>query len=431
MRAALLAALLAGCFDGTAPPCTVTCAVDDDCPSGLACNGSQCNVGGEACMAQSCELVGAHRCTGATLQICSAAGTWDTDADCAGPCLADGSSEARCQYIQPTISELTAVCDTPAAREPRAYVTRTLTTGPGTADCTAGVRTQGPTSPDICLVRASTIAIPAGTVLTVRGTRTLALVADGDIVVAGVIDASAAGVADGPGGGLAAARISGVSPAAGVGGTGAGFRTVGGTGASNSGGMIGTDASTSTVLAGGYRAVAGSALEGGGGGGGIALISCSGRVTVAGLIDAAGGGGAGGSATGTPPAGAGGGSGGVVLLQAFRVMIDSPTGGVFANGGGGGGGGAGGPGSPGGDGPRETGTGGHGGPGAGGDGDGGRGGYGAELPANSVLPGPGSVPGGGGGSVGYIIVSTPSGTSSIDAATPISPPVSITNASVR
>lgn len=435
MRRFLLAALLAGCFESHAPPCTVACSTDDECPSGLACNGTTCSVGGEACAAAVCDTPGVRRCATAdspALEVCGETGTWTTETTCPASCVADATP--HCGYLEPQTAALAAICDVPATSIELVIDSMTMLSTDSGA-CTSVIpQVLGPA---ICVVRAPRITILGPGGLRAMGSRALALIADHDLVVEGTIDVSASGRADGPGGGT---RTSGQAAASALGGSGAGFQIAGANGGSlsgapNAGGPPGENAATATALAGGYRAagaISGGDKSGGGGGGALALISCNGAVSISGILDAGGGGGLGGLATlidSGLKSGAGGGSGGVLLLQGMRVSITASAG-VYANGGGGGGGGTGMVGADGSPGGRSVTSGGDGGPGVGQGGDGGRGGYVQDAPAAGA-GGSGSS-GGGGGSVGYIIVSTPNGTAAVvDANAAVSPSATRTLATLR
>lgn len=406
----LVGSLLAGCFESAAPPCAVDCTTDAECPSGLACNGSKCSVGGEVCEMERCGQVGERRCDVANprgIQVCDDAGTWSSAETCDLACVPEGAGAARCGRLQPSIAALAAICDGPATDDVM-LDSELLATDANRCTTVVG-QTNGPA---ICVVRAHRITVRAGAQLRATGTRALALVSDLDLDVQGTIDVSANNAADGPGGG--GARTSGVAVNTGRGGGGAGFRTAGGDGggAQSSGGAA-VDPAPYDVLVGGYRAPSDS-NGGGAAGGALALISCSGTVQVAGILDAAGGGGLGGGTDGgeTRGSGSGGGSGGMLLLQGIRVRI-ATSGGLFANGGAGGGGANGVSGQqifgdPGGGGSRSPMMGATGGAGRSGGGAGGAGGFSGVSPraGESVLSG-----GGGGGSVGFIVLSTPAGNS--------------------
>lgn len=426
LRAELLAIIvLSGCFESKAPPCTVDCTSDEECPSGLACNGAKCSVGGAVCTA-SC-VSGETRCAGSgVLEVCDAAGSNWTSTSCATACVPAGADPAHCQHVVPVVTALAHACDEPAeaATWP---LPASFPTGMAAA-CTEIVAQVA--GPEICLVRAKDIVLPASTRMKVTGDRALALVADATLTVAGEIDLSASeapdNYGDGPGGG--GARVSGLAPSGALGGSGAGFRTAGAPGGAFGTGLAGGPPNNEVLdglLAGGFRA-AGSG--GGGGGGALALISCTGKTTVDALVAVAGGGGSGAPAA-TPTAGAGwgGGSGGTVLMQGMRVSIGGQ---LYANGGGGGGGSTGDVGG----GRGERGSLALNAPALGGapviqGGQGGNGGV------NSVLPGAGEgtqeSSGGGGGATGYLIAATPSAADlSLDSAV-LSPAVSPLSSAVR
>lgn len=413
MRAALFALALAGCFESQAPTCTVDCANDDECPSGLTCNGNKCSVDGASCVDARC-TPDTQRCgiAGNTIEVCEPDGNWTTTQSCPGPCVAEAAATPTCRVLVPSISVLARACETTSTD---VLVGAAVFSTTMDAMCTGGVLVQQG-GPGVCVVRVSAAAINTGSTLRVLGTRALAIVADGDILIGGTIDVSAGGRIDGPGGG--GVLVSGTSPNDVDGGGGAGFQTAGGTGGQFVPVMPPAGGASvpypAGLLVGGYRASA-TLDSGGGGGGALALISCRGTVSVSGALVAGGGGGLGGLPSDPDPhlrSGAGGGSGGVLLLQGIRVAI-SPSGGVYANGGGGGGGGSnnvliGGTGLPGG----ATVTSGGGGGTLEGAAAGGRGGFLVEPGA----PGEGAAisSGGGGGGVGYIFLSTPQGTAPVN-----------------
>lgn len=431
MRGILLATLVAGCFESSAPPCAVDCTTDAECPSGLSCNGAKCSVGGEACTAERCEHAGDRRCDGADpniVQVCDEAGEWSPETTCVATCVSDGAQSARCGVLEPSITVLADVCDTGVDGD-RAFGGETLSTDVD-SHCTKVLPQAG--GPDICLVHAHQITVDAGGALRVIGKRALALVADVDLDVRGIIDVSAEGSSDGPGGG--GTRISGTPVNTGHGGGGAGFQTPGGHGGgtTDTAGPMGIDASSSAVLAGGYRAPS-NLSSGGAAGGALALISCSGTITVSGVIDAAGGGGVGGrngAAMDDLGSGSGGGSGGALLLQAGRISLAAASG-LFANGGGGGGGSTGAmAGGPGGAGTRSATMGAPGGPSVAMGGIGGVGGFSSGGAGGGAGGSGGESAGGGGGSVGYIVLTT-SNPLEMAASAALSPPPQILAAKGR
>jgi hypothetical protein len=148
----------------------------------------------------------------------------------------------------------------------------------------------------------------------------------------------------------------------------------------------------------------------GGGGGALILISCDGSVDITGTIGAAGGGGGGEYVDLFPIPPHGGGAGGNVVIQGKVVSV---TGQLFANGGGGGGGALLGTtlGAPGQDGTPSDTTAAAGGDILGGLGVGGRGGFVGGIPSAGTHPTADNCgPGAGGGSVGFLQIYTPMGT---------------------
>jgi hypothetical protein len=285
-------------------------------------------------------------------------------------------------------------------------------------------------APEICIIHRPSITIAANQTLRLYGTRVVALVADRELNVDGVLDIGAGGyIQNGPGGGVV---ISGGAVTGNLGSGGAGFMTAGGDGATinaDGGGMNGGAAwpnpADMPTLVGGTKAANNNGFVlTTAAGGGATLISCRGTVSIPGLVDANGGGGAGGGMTmfDIPPIAipaSGGSSGGHVVLQGMSIHI---TGQLFANGGGGGGG----------QGPNgeSGGYGQHGlrsvAPALGGPslGAGGSGGYGGAPPTDGKKP-TGALnfegAGAGGGSAGFLQTYTPSGTSPMLTPTAVSP----------
>jgi hypothetical protein len=200
--------------------------------------------------------------------------------------------------------------------------------------CTNFVAQAG--GPEICVVHAGTITIASGATLTATGARALALVADEQAQIDGVLDAN------GRSGNAAAGgtRVSGTTSNNTVSGGGAGYRTYGGAGAAASGDGLALNGgpalqnpSLITDLLGGPRTDAYN-----NGGGAVTIVSCRGEVSIAGIIDVGGGGGRGAEDNPIQAGGyrfaSGGGAGGTVAIQGASLNI---TGQLFANGGGGGG----------------------------------------------------------------------------------------------
>lgn len=207
--------------------------------------------------------------------------------------------------------------------------------------CSGGIITQA-NGPELCVIHASNITIPRNQTLRVIGKRALALIADHDVTIDGVLDGSGDGQAmQGPGGGLTDSGMDAATP---NGGGGSGFLTAGGNGGTPSadggagnGGPAENNPAQRLELIGGTRSVADPffSAAGGAAGGGITIIACRGSLEVLGTIDVGGGGGQGAfiNVFGDVMAAAGGGSGGNLVLQGMTVAV---TGQLFANGGGGG-----------------------------------------------------------------------------------------------
>jgi hypothetical protein len=402
----------------------------------LKCDGRSlltCNASGDAADSQDCGVAGcnadASRCNqcvpksdscGANpneIDHCGADGLPAGKDNCALACTSLPST--HCSYLEPRY--LPDVCDS-VARLPALTV---MSSGNFDANldnnCTGGVVSQSGGAP-LCVVRHSVIRIAANATLTVTGARPIAFVADDELTIDGVLDISAKGTIDGPGGG---AFLSGDQALNASGGGGAGFKTNGANGGNATtdgggglGGPAAMDPSLLTVLAGGTRARSPGALQNGGvsggGGGGATLIACRGRVFVTGTIASSGGGGQGGfdrffGGTIALVSGGGGGAGGNVAIQGAGITV---TGQVFANGGGGGAGVAtnDGDGQPGADGTRSATTPASGGISLGPEGSGGAGGIQGTAPGVGLHPpATGATAGGGGGSVGFFQTYTPAG----------------------
>lgn len=383
----------------TASEACVECLLDADCANGV------CDDGLHVC----------RPCT--------------DDADCeSGHCVVEtgecGQNIADWKYL-PT------ACDAPASNALQVSTAVTIDTS-DVSQCVSGVVTQTD-APEICVLHYSTITIAGPGSIRFIGARAVALVADGDVSIAGQIDvgADATSGAAGPGGGVRfsggyPAPSSAADPIASAGGGGGGFQTAGGSGggSANAGAIF--DPIAALVLVGGATAepstdvTPGAFRHGGGGGGGLNVISCNGKLTLTGSVNASGGGGGHGVFTtsggaGHPSGGFGGGSGGNILFQGWEIEI---SGTFIANGGGGG---SGMPVStcsgcslnPGGTPtlvtpcpPAATVTGTN--PQAG---DGGVGGCGNQPPTSGTLKtGVDATSGGGGGSVGFFRTAMPTGT---------------------
>lgn len=377
-----------------------TCTTNADCPAEVP----DCNEAG-----QCVECLDSSECGD---QICNASSQCAAcvdDAECqdGGFCI-----EGHCRTsIVPLLAD---VCDAEATGDLELTSFNTTTEA---TNCTQILAQDN--GPDICVVRASTVQVAAGSTVSITGERALAVVADGDLIIEGTLDVSANVIRSGPGGG--GIESGGVATAT-TGGGGAGFAGGGGSGGSTSiGGAANSGEAQSNPLAplrGGARA---GGEFGGGGGGALLVISCRGAIRISGLVDAGGGGGRGGAGNQTSivVGGFGGGAGGTVVLQGVSIEV---TGEVFANGGGGGGGAAFNSGAAttrgknGENGARSTAVPAAGGeldPGVVGGGSGAIGGMSARDGAAVSPPDPPLIPGfgpsGGGGATGFLLTFTPIG----------------------
>lgn len=214
-----------------------------------------------------------------------------------------------------------------------------------------------------CVLVVDTLAIgPKG--VGVEGKHPLIILAEGDVTITGLLDASATGWMAGPGGfngGDPPGPMTGANGegdgggehctcpnADDCGGGGGGFGTDGAMGgqevqgcpeSSSPGGKVYGDEALVPLLGGsggasGYNNNTPIILGAGGGGGGALQISSQGTIRIDGAISAGGAGGKGGiSILLSSAAGGGGGSGGAVLLEAIQLL---GVGWVAVNGGGGG-----------------------------------------------------------------------------------------------
>jgi len=235
-------------------------------------------------------------------------------------------------------------------------------TGPGTS--IAGTDQGG-----VAVFSFDNVSIAPTVLLEVEGSRPFKLVAGGELVVAGAIEASGFSATEqvpgpvpgGPGGGAGGINFTdagdgpgggGASPSESNGGGGGGFGGAGARGGVNGGDTQppglggGAYGDLNSVLQGGSggggASVGTDAVGGGGGGGAIALFGSTVRILAGAEVFADGGNGAlGGNGA------SGGGSGGGILLRGTNVAMDGllsavggegGEGGCCGNGGGGGGG---------------------------------------------------------------------------------------------
>lgn len=215
-------------------------------------------------------------------------------------------------------------------------------TGGATSPLPGAVVWKAPSGLELRIVAATSLVIPAGTKISVKGTQPLVLLVSGDARIEGELLLNGAGSEPGAGARTAAECADGAGkdgggdfvtkgPGAGGGGFGAAGGS-GGAGGSASGGAGGKPSSTPELdpFLGGCPGGAGAGVTRGGVPGGAVQISVGGDLQVSGTISVSGGGGLAPSFGGS---GSGGGSGGAILLEA-RGRI-SGSGKLTANGGGG------------------------------------------------------------------------------------------------
>lgn len=403
----------------------------------LRSNAPFCDIDGAVagapgtCIAVDCEPLSFHSCRAeATALECNSAGDSYVESHCDFGCdMQLGCKLETCDPgsldCLPTLIPhfVPNACDS-LSLLPDLVVDATIDIDTSNAStCTGGILQQA-NGLEVCVVHAPSIHIVADAILKVRGTRALALLADLDVLVDGVLDASADTSVAGPGG---AHFMSGANTG------GAGFATAGGSGSSGEA-VVGAaridPATTDEMVAGSFATNVNTRdySSNGRGGGGVLIVGCRGTVSVQGRIDAGGGGGKGGTHTGTGHYGGAGGSGGYVVLQGMTVSV---SGAIFANGGGGGAGAAPylAPVPP----PAQSGQDGAlsstlthtEGVGEGGDGSGGVGGQGLALPPSQGLGADASCSacrgGGGGGSAGMIQIFTPTNALPVTANATVSP----------
>lgn len=374
-----------------------------------------------ACAAASLSCV-----TGDVLRTCSGPGATPVDTPCEWGCVA--SSASHCGAFVPaggavTAADLGGLADL-VIGQATVIDSSSMTIG---GSAWSDTRTVDNASPGVAVFRFGNLTIDGSVQLT--GTRAIALVASGDVVVNAVLDGRPTQCADGsagpggfPGGqvGTAASGSGGGAGGAtsGEGGGGGGHGAAGGAGGplllGPEGGAAWGDPLILQLAGGGGGGGGGDSGGAVGGGGGAAIqLVARGKIQIktSGGINA---GGCGGTRGGSSDSGGGGGAGGTILLEAKQVLIDGR---LAVNGGGGGAGADGSSGAAG----RLDRT-----PAAGGTDDSvanaGAGGVGTALPGG---PGIASLlslkSGGGGGAVGRIRITTKSGTATIGSSAMLSP----------
>lgn len=255
----------------------------------------------------------------------------------------DGSDGIRCDFEYLSVCGLTAGPD-------RSYTGNVTLDTSNPQTCTHVV--AQPAGPEVCVIYAPSITIASGATVRGLGTRPLALVSRGDIIINGTLSVGSRSQGSGSeqiGAGAlshtcpAPARTPVANSQGGGGGAGATFRGAGGAGGKGNnthlGGLASTAMPAPTILHGGCRGQNGgdgTQAQGGGAGGppgGSLLLAAHGAIRLAGAgsrVAAGGGSGRGGRFYG---GGGGAGSGGLIVLEASQVVNE---GAVRAQGGGGG-----------------------------------------------------------------------------------------------
>ena len=274
---------------------------------------------------------GAVTCGSDTLLTCNADGKSQTMATCSLGCEGDGTA---CKTFAPSngLGAALGAADSGSDIVFPASVLIDTDTGVvvDSGNLPVAVSSLVVTSDgaDIRVYAAHSFAI---TTAYVSGSKSIAFVAPGEIVLNGALFARASNDEGGPGASFAPASSDGVNGNGGGGGGGNG--TAGGYGADGPG-LVSAPGGAALLtfeplVGGGYGGEGSAGFPSGAGGGAVELVSLTSiDVASGGVIDVGGGGG---------DDGAGGGAGGTVVLEAPTVTIDGT---LAANGGGGGGCGA-------------------------------------------------------------------------------------------
>lgn len=257
-----------------------------------------------------------------------------------------GSDGIRCGFEYLNLCGLTAGPD-------RSYTGNITLDTSNPQTCTHVVAQMG--GPEVCVIYAPSITIASNATVRGLGTRPLALVSRGDLIINGTLSVGSRT----QGGGseqLGAGALSATCPSptqtpassaqGGGGAAGATFHGAGGSGgkgnSTHAGGRAPSAMPAPTLLRGGCRGQNGGdgsqAQSGGAGGppGGALLLAAHGAIRLAGSNARVAAGGAGGSGGRSYGGGGGGGSGGMIVLEASQIVNE---GAVRAQGGGGGQGG--------------------------------------------------------------------------------------------
>ena len=433
MRVAVLAVVLAGCYDPH-PQAGSPCTSAGTCPRPLSCVDDVCVASAADAALPMADADPTCACSGGTL-LCAGGST-----PCSLGCVA--AAPAHCARIIPSNGLEPAWADSLTARividgsvtinSDTGAITGSFTRAPGTG-VIAGVGFEnhsfGATPIGVFVFHALTV--PGD--ITLTGTRAIAFLVGTDATITGTVTGSggcgamqacagpggqrgskSGDLITGCGGGFGASALNGEDGGGGGGGNG----TVGGKGGNGgttvggvAGGTICSPPSLEPLIGGGGGGPGGKGTTTvpsyGGGGGGALQITAMGTLKVIGGITMSGGGGEGGPVGSNSAAGSGGGAGGSVIIEAGNVSL---VGDISANGGGGGGGGEGNvsvAGRPGQNGLTGTQPAAGGLPGAPSAGAGGPGAAGAQ-PAGAGLDGGNTTNGGGGGGgVGRIVIREP------------------------
>lgn len=307
---------------------------------------------------RSCPVGVTAMCTGADLVTCDAQGAITEMHTCPNGC---NSNEARCNKVAPSNGLAAALDDAANAPDATFVGPTTIDTDQATITDMNGARvlpTQTINTTPVPTFVIKVKSLTSGGDITVKGTKALAIVSDGDVSIGHVLNVSASLQIPGPGAVTNEAGCRGGNAPAGNtegggGGGGGGFGTAGGAGGTGgsptvAGGVAGgvTGNAELTPLRGGCPGGksylnSGSTVPGGGGGA-IQIVSNTAiRLTDGGAIAANGGGARYTSAIfilcaqGSPCGnGEGAGAGGGVLIEAPVVDIAANSG-VYTNGGGG------------------------------------------------------------------------------------------------
>ncbi|MBA3396604.1 MAG: hypothetical protein H0T89_28495, partial [Deltaproteobacteria bacterium] len=203
----------------------------------------------------------------------------------------------------------------------------------------------GPTSGEICVIAAESLAVQSGAVLRAKGVRPLMLLGASQLAIRGIVDvASRRGGGVGAGANPPGCKLTNAGQSTGgsvgaSGGAGGSFQGAGGKGGASvvqlEGGAPDGAMTAATAFRGGCPGGAGGSTAQvgpkGAAGGGAVYVLTGGMLSFSGTINASG---AGGNPAGTQQGGSGGGSGGLIVVESATQSIGT-TATAFALGGGG------------------------------------------------------------------------------------------------